>query len=149
MIRNPFRSAAVMASALAITTALVVQLRADDKKAEAAPSQLAKDMIGAWVLVGTPGNVGEPPAAGGRYKFLTGKHWTITQADAATGEVVFHHGGTYTLDGADYAETVEYANKNTADLIKKTHKFKMEVVGDTLTQTGLDNPWTEVWKRLK
>jgi hypothetical protein len=53
-----------------------------------------------------------------------GKHWLVTQPEPETGKVVFHHGGTYTLDGDSYVETIEYATENTADQIKKTYKFK-------------------------
>jgi hypothetical protein len=107
--------------------------------------------IGTWVLVGTPDKVGDPPKSGGRLKFRTGKHWAITQADPKTGKVIFHHGGTYTLDGDTYTETVEYANESTAGLLKKTFKFKVKVEGDTYTQIGIgeDNPFHEVWKRAK
>jgi hypothetical protein len=91
----------------------------------------------------------EPPKAGGRLKFFTGRHWCITQADPATGRVIFHHGGTYTIDGDEMAETIEYANDNTADLINRTHRFKIKAEGDTYTQIGQGNPFTEVWKRLK
>ena len=120
-------------------------------KKDAEPTKLAKDLIGTWVLVGTPDKVGDPPESGGRFKFRTGKHWCITQADPKTGKVIFHHGGTYTLDGDTYAEIVEYANENTAGLIGKTFKFKVKVEGDTYTQTGIgdDNPFHEVWKRAK
>src|SRR5262245_4373229 len=116
------RAVVVATLALAVPIALVARLRADDEK----PSQLAKDLIGAWVLAGTPDKEEEPPAKGGRLKFRTGKHWAITQADES-GKVVFHHGGTYTVDGDEYAETVEYANENTAELIGKTFKFKVMV----------------------
>jgi hypothetical protein len=92
--------------------------------------------------------VTEAPAAGGRLKFLTGRHWTVTQADPMTGVVVFHHGGTYALRGNEYRETVEYANESTTNLLKQTFKFTIKVEGDTLTLTGVGNPWTEVWKRL-
>ena len=101
------------------------------------------------MLAGTPDNVEEPPATGGRLKFITDKHWTVTQADPDTGEVIFHLGGTYTLNGDDYVETVKYATENTKDLISKVHKFKIKVEGDTLTIIGIGNPWTEVWKRAK
>ena len=114
-----------------------------------APSPLAKDLIGTWILVGEPGHVSEAPAAGGSLKFFTGRHWTITQADPKTGVTIFHHGGTYALKGNEYLETVEYANEGTADLIKQTFKFTIKVEGDTFTQTGIGNPWTEVWKRAK
>src|SRR5262245_34307390 len=138
------RSLAIVTAAIGVLAlALPARLEAGE------PSNLAKDLIGTWVLVGTPDKVGEPPAAGGRLKFRTGRHWLITEADPATGKVIYHHGGTYTLDGDDYAETVEYANENTAGLIKETFKFKVKVDGDTYTQTGVGNPYTEVWKRVK
>ena len=144
-------TAALMALALVLPAGVMLPARADDKPAKEAaePTKLAKDLIGTWVLVGTPNKVGEVPKSGGRLKFFTGKHWTITQADPDTGKVIFHHGGTYTLDGDNYTETIEYANESTADLIKKTLKFKIKVDGDTYTQVavGEDNPYTEVWKR--
>jgi hypothetical protein len=140
--------------AVLLVSAVVLPVGAGDpppNKGEG-PTKLAKDLIGTWVLVGTPDKVGDPPASGGRLKFRTGRHWVVTQADPDTGKVMFHHGGTYTLDGDTYTETVEYANESTADLIKKTFKFKVKVEGDTYTQTGVgdDNPFQgEVWKRVK
>ena len=143
------RAAALSLLALALTTAVVV-LRAQDKStAAAAPSQLAKNLIGTWVLVGKPGEVSEAPATGGRLKFFTGRHWTITQADPKTGVTIFNHGGTYTLKGDEYLETVEYANETNTNLIGQTFKFIIKVQGDSFTQTGVGNPWTEVWKRAK
>ena len=76
-------------------------------------------------------------------------NWTITQADPKTGMTIFHHGGTYALKGNEYLETVEYANESTTNLIGKTFKFTIKVEGEALTQTGVGNPWTEVWKRAK
>ncbi len=143
------RAAVICLLALAPLTAFLA-LHAEDKASStAAPSQLGKDLVGTWILVGKPGEVSEAPAAGGRLKFLTGRHWVVTQADPKNGLVMFHHGGTYTLKGSEYAETVEYANENTTNLVNQTFKFNVKVEGDTLTQTGLGNPWNEVWKRLK
>jgi hypothetical protein len=106
-------------------------------------------MIGTWVLAGTPEKVEEPPARGGRYKFFTGKHWCVSQADPDSGEVIYHHGGTYTLDGDTYEETILYSTANNAALIKQTFTFKVKVEGDTYTQIGVGNPYNEVWKRAK
>ena len=148
MTRNILRVAAISLLALTLPTAGL--LLAQDKTATAQEqSPLAKNLLGTWILVGEPGKVGEAPAAGGRLKFCTGSHWVVTQADPETGVTVFHHGGTYTLNGDQYAETVEYANENTKDIIKQTFKFTIKVEGDTLTQIGIGNPWTEVWKRVK
>jgi hypothetical protein len=146
--RNILRVAAI--SLLAFILPPATRLVAQDKPAAAQEQvPLARSLLGTWILVGEPGKGGEAPAAGGRLKFLTGKHWMITQADPATGVTVFHHGGTCTLNGNEYAETIEYANENTKDLIKQTFKFTIKVEGDTLTQVGIGNPWTEVWKRVK
>jgi len=112
-------------------------------------TQLAKDMIGTWIQVGTPDKIVDPPPAKGPLKFMTGKYWTYTQADPETGKVVYHHGGTYTLDGDNYAETINYANESTATMIGQTFKFKLKVEGDTLTQVGIGNPYSQVWKRAK
>ena len=154
--RPIIRAAILCLLALAIPTTLVV-LRAADKPAPAAdkpaqtpaPSPLAREMMGTWVLVGRPGKVGEAPAAGGRLKFRTGRHWTMTQANPDTGLTVMHDGGTYRLDGDKYVETIEYANQSTANDIGKSFMFTVKVEGDTMTQTGIGNPYTEVWKRLK
>ena len=146
--RTILRFAAV--TLLAITLPTTNCLLAQDKSAAAQEqSPLAKSLLGTWILVGEPGKVAEAPAAGGRLKFFTGRHWMITQADPDTGVTVYHHGGTYTLNGDDYAETIEYANENTKALIKQTLKFTIKVEGDTLTQIGVGNSFNEVWKRVK
>ena len=73
------------AVALVLLSGFVLALRADDQSRRGAkPTGLAKDLIGTWVLVGTPYKVGEVPKSGGRLKFITGKHWTITEADPDT-----------------------------------------------------------------
>ena len=114
-----------------------------------APSQLANELIGVWTLVGTPGHASNAPAAGGRIKFFTGSHLCMTQADPKTGVVMFNHGGTYRLDGNEYYESLDYANPSTMQFIGHTGKFSIQINGDLLTDVGVDNPWREVWKRLK
>jgi len=148
---KPVTLGVLIVSLLGLLVLLVSQLPAKDKEAPSAsePSKLAKDLIGTWALAGTPDKVGEPPAAGGRLKFFTGRHWAITEADPNTGVVIYHHGGTYTLKGDEYVETIKYANENTAYLIKDDYKFKVKVEGDTYTQVGIGNTYNEVWKRAK
>ena len=84
-----------------------------------------------------------------RTKFIAGGQWTITQCDAKTGSVVFHHGGTYTLDGITYTEKVVFANENTSNLKGNSHKFELSLEGDVIHQKGIGNPWNEDWKRIK
>ena len=148
---NRIGRSAIAVGALAVAASFLpgIRLRADEKKAPEPAPGLAKALIGTWVLVGTPDKVGPIPESGGRLKFFTGKAWNITQADPNTGVVIFHHGGTYKVEGDTMSETIEYANENTATYIKKTHKFTIKVEGDTYTQVGIDNEFTEVWKRVK
>lgn len=148
MTRNILRVAAI--TLLAFTVPTTIRLHAQEKPA-AAPetSELARNLLGTWQLVGKPDDAGKPPTIGGRLLFYTGRHWNLTHADSKTGVTLFHHGGTYTLNGNEYVETVEYANESTASLLKKSFKFTVKIAGDTLTKTGIGNPWTEVWQRLR
>jgi hypothetical protein len=121
----------------------------DGKSSAAAHSQLANDMIGTWVRVGTPGHVGAAPSMGGYLKVRTGSNWVITQADKMGWLVATNSGGTYTLNGNEYVETQEYANATWTKDNGKSFKFTVKIEGDTMTQIGVDNPYSEVWKRVK
>ena len=143
------RAATIGALALATPTTMTVAQADDNPTAPTAPALDGK-MNGAWVLVGSPGHIHKAPSAGGRIAFITGAHWCITQADAKSGIVLFHHGGTYTRNGNQYHQDVEFANPSTMEYIGKTNgNFNVTVEGDTLTDIGVDNPWKEVWRRLK
>jgi hypothetical protein len=138
-----------IASLFVVVSAITGLLHAQPPKAdkEGEKVDLSRSLIGAWVLVGEPGNVADPKP-GARMKFWGAKNWVITQANPETGAVVFHHGGTYTLDGDKYVETITFANENTASLIKTELRFTIKVEGDTYTQLGDGNPYSEVWKRI-
>ncbi len=145
------RRSLVTALGIAATLVSVVILRADDKKTEGSQkaSQLARDAIGVWIQAGTPDKIEDPPNPKNPLKFVIGNRWSFTQPDPETGQVTYHHGGTYTIDGDNYEETIKFANENTANMIGQTLKFKLKVDGDTWTQTGVGNPYTQVWKRVK
>ena len=119
---------------------------ADAEETSEAP--LAERLKGTWILVGTPDSVGEIPKVG-RLKFYTGNCWCITEAYPETGLVKFHHGGAYKLDGNRMTSIVDYAGESSKERLHTTSNFEIKVEGDTYTQVGLDNPYTEVWKRVK
>lgn len=140
--------------AMALTAVLVVgstRLQADEQTGKKEPSaaELDKKLLAAWVYSGTPKKEETPPASGGRLKFFAGKHWSVTDIDPDTGSVSYHHGGTSTLDGDLYTETVTFATEETARLIGNTFKFKIN--GDKYTQIGVgdENSLHEVWRRAK
>ena len=148
--RNVTKMVIAAAIALVVPAVMAARLRADDEttKPTAETSKLAQDLIGTWILCGTPDNEQEPPASGGRLKFFTGKHWTVIETDE-DGAVIENHGGTYTLNGDEYVETVKYGTANAATVIGQSFKFKVTVEGDKFTQVGNGNPYSEVWRRAK
>jgi hypothetical protein len=129
-----------------IATMTGIRAQVETPKPEAEPSKLAADLIGTWTLVGTPDSEQEMPTK--RLKFFTGKHWLVTEADD-DGKVTMHHGGTYTLDGDEYVETIEYALPDSISAVGMKFKFKIKVEGDKYTQIGVENPYNEVWRRAK
>jgi beta-lactamase regulating signal transducer with metallopeptidase domain len=139
--RGGFLPAALLFAILGLATLT------DAQSGKSENPRLSKDLIGTWVFVGAVGEAGETPASGGRHKEITDGQWSLTETDPKTGVTNFHHGGIWSLKGNEYAETVQYANASTAELLKRTFKFTAKVEGDTLTLIGNGNPWREVWKR--
>src|SRR5690606_23993849 len=121
---------------------------AEPSSSTAATTDLSKQIVGTWVYLGKPGETVEPAAAGGRFKTMQHGLYRVTQKDA-TGAAIYHHGGTYNIEGDQYAERCEYSSDANSDLIKQVFKFTIKVEGDLMTQTGVGNPWTEVWRRVK
>ena len=142
------RLALLLMAALAVV-GLTDARSAPESEPAGTQKSVAEQLIGTWVLVGEPGEVEKAPSSGGRYKFFTGSRWCITQAGSKNGIVIFHHGGTYKIDGDQYTESVEYANPTTMDRIGSKGRYKMTIDGDTLTQIGEDNKLKEVWQRVR
>ena len=109
-------------------------------------ADLQSQMLGAWLLAGKPGT-DDAPKRGARMKFFGHHHWLITQADPDTGKVIWHHGGTYELDGNTLVTKTLFAIERTAHLIGSENRFKVKVDGNTYTQIGVGNPWSEAWRR--
>ncbi|HEX7862109.1 MAG TPA: hypothetical protein VF773_17375 [Verrucomicrobiae bacterium] len=114
----------------------------------AGSQSLATDMIGTWVQVGTPGNVGEPPEKGGRFKHRTGTHWNVMSVNEE-GSVTEIFGGNYTLVGDKYVETQEHSDARWFEDNGKSRTFRVSVEGELMTQIGVGNSYNEVWKRVR
>ncbi|MES2924846.1 MAG: hypothetical protein V4819_25045 [Verrucomicrobiota bacterium] len=131
-----------MKTRIAVVSSLLIAATLIGAQDNVEKKQLTHEAIhGAWELKFEDGSK--------RTKFIGGGLWTITQCDPKTGTVVFHHGGTYTLDGANYTETVVFANENTSNLKGNSHKFELTIEGDVIHQKGIGNSWNEAWNRIK
>ena len=109
-------------------------------------SKTTNDIVGVWAFAG---NVGQAASTDKKIKIILDKHWMFSQPDPTTNMTLFHHGGTYLLDGNNYAETIEYANESTGGLLNQTFRYEIEVKIDTMKLKGIGNSWSEVWKRIK
>ena len=106
-----------------------------------ASQPLSHRLAGAWTYVAGPDAV-----AGERIKWFTADRWEVLQIDPA-GRVVLRHGGPYTTDGDVVTAQTTYAEGLSPPAGGPPHSLRVEIDGDTLRQTGLDNPYHEVWRR--
>lgn len=104
-------------------------------------------MAGGWVMI-TSGDKTTGPGPGSRLLFISGSHYAITQADPVTREVMFHHGGTFKMDGDEWVSTIEYAIGSSMNLVGKNIRVKVKIEDDTMSRLGVDNFREEKWKRL-
>ena len=145
-----FLRTTVLCIACCLSASLITGVDAQEEKklAAAIPAKdIRHTLLGAWAFAGKPDSTNDPKP-GATTKFWGLKHFTVVSADRETGDVSFCHGGTYTVDGDSYAETVEFA-KERKFLIGKTFKFKIKVDGDAYIQNGIGNTFNERWVRLK
>lgn len=109
--------------------------------------ELQSRLLGTWLLekAAVPGN---PSGIGVRRMTFTPGTWEIVQRNPATGAIVFRHGGTYRLQGDILESTVTFAESSTANRIDVVSSSKIRVNGDIFDKVGLDNPFTETWRRI-
>lgn len=70
----------------------------------------------------------------------------MSRVNPRTGKLDYHMGGTYTLNGSEYVETIEYG---TTGPIGETFTYELSVEDDKFTQMGNGNPWSLVFERAQ
>jgi hypothetical protein len=143
------RAATLSCLVLILSTGCKPNSATNGGESASASPKLAHDMIGTWVHVGSPGQVGEAPTDGGRFKYRTGTHWVVIGVEPDTGLVTENFGGTYTMNGDEYVETQHYADETWLRDNGKSFKFRVKIEADMMTQIGVGNSYNEVWKRVK
>ena len=111
---------------------------------------------GTWQLTsfkyGDDGKWTDRPQEQRRIKLITETHFTWVEYEVATGKVLSTAGGSYTLSGGAYTETIDYAGEGMTTYLGKPQSFTIRVEGDKLHQSGQLSDGTkieEVWQRLK
>jgi hypothetical protein len=87
-----------------------------------------------------------------KLKLITDTHFIWLSYSLESGEVQGSGGGTWTIDGANYTETVQFGDDDVLHLRNEKHKFTFDLKGDRLEQTGaLASGFkiAEVWQRVR
>ena len=143
---------------LAAVCLCVAALRGDDAAAEAGAKVKATDLrsalIGTWKMTAMKvnGEDNDLPDTSVTYKHVTPGGFTWLSYDKGTGKMFRAGGGTYTLVGDAYTETIVYGMGDDFDGIRNaSHPFTCRVEGDTWHHTGklaggtaLDERWVRV-----
>src|SRR5262245_6299995 len=140
-----FVTAHFVTVAIGLSLILPIHLIAADK---AGAGDLAGKLIGTWQL-DEARNPGSPSGIGTRLKLFTGTHWCVVQPDPNTSEVVFQHGGRYTVEGDKVNTTTEFAGASTKSLIGRPGTYTIQIDGDTMKQIDSQGVYNETWKRVK
>lgn len=69
------------------------------------------------------------------HKLFTGTRWSGVSFDKSTHKITGTAGGTYTIKGSEYTETVEYYSWD-SEVVGKTFKFTMTIENGMLHQKG-------------
>jgi hypothetical protein len=111
--------------------------------------------LGTWQLVsfkyGSQAAFSDFPEGKRRIKLITESHFTWVQVDATTAKVTAAAGGTYSLSGNTYTESIDFGLGMDSYSGAK-HAFTIRVEGDKFFLSGslADNlKIEEVWQRVK
>jgi hypothetical protein len=116
--------------------------------AKAAAGNFASQLIGTWKLE-EAARPGSPSGIGTRLKLFTGTHWSVVQPDPNNGEIVFQHGGRYTVEGDKVKTTTDFAGASTKSQIGRQGTLTLQIDGDTMKQIDANGVYNETWKRVK
>jgi len=148
-VNRRLRHARFITAAIGLSIFLATHPVAADNSADnAGAGELAGKLIGTWKLE-EASRPGSPSGNGTRLKLFTGTHWSVVQPDPNSGEVVFHHGGRYTLEGDKVKTTTDFAGASTKSQIGRPGTYTIQNDGDTMKQTDAEGVYNETWKRVK
>ena len=112
--------------------------------------------IGTWKLVSTKygdaKDFTQYSEDSTRMKLINPTHFTWLEIDNNSKKVLTSAGGTYTLEGETYTESLDFAGEGMAPYLGKAQKFTIRVEGDKLFQSGQLSDGLKIeenWVRVK
>jgi hypothetical protein len=150
------RKAKAMKGTITRIVALVALVFATGVQAQEGSQTISGSHLGTWKLVSFKYGTSEPffrdfPESQQRIKLITETHFTWVQFDAVTMKVHGAAGGTYSLSGNTYTESIDFGlGMDTYSGAK--HAFTIRVEGDKFFLSGslADGLMIEeIWQRVK
>lgn len=131
---------------------LVLLLLTNCKSGEKASSVNHSSILGTWQMVSFNYGKGEKKASEDTraIKLITPTHFIWVHYTTNNNTIYDSAGGTYTLDGDNYIENVEFGAKPMMPWLGKS-TFKIKIKGDQMFQSGSLSDGMkieEVWKKL-
>jgi len=118
-------------------------------------NELRRELVGTWRMAANESwgatHYHYYPEDYGDFKIFTPTDWRVVMYDAQS-NLLYSAGGTYTLRGNVYNESIDTATGVTTRFLGNHPRFKILVDGDRYYQMGLDgNPPAikEMWQRVR
>lgn len=142
--------------AIVLTLVLAVASCHVGQQVQQEPGTKSGSLLGTWELAsykyGDQKESADFPKNGHRVKMITETHWTWCEFETNTKEIQVGAGGSYTLDGDTYTESIDFAMPGMMSYLGKKQVFTVRVEGDRLRQAGVLSDGLkieEVWNRVK
>jgi len=110
-------------------------------------AKLKESMQGTWQMCDSAGNV--VTTGNVRYKVITPETFVVLEVNKDTRNFSGDFVGTYTVgNDGEYTESIGYTYSCYSSYQNAKHVFKVEFKNDLMYVKGVNNPWTEVWKKV-
>jgi hypothetical protein len=116
--------------------------------------QQNNDLVGTWKLKSYTYNNQEKKFVGDsivKVKFITPSHFIWVYYESSTKIAGNSAGGSYTYDGVNYIENVDFAGKGMAYIIGMKSTFKVKIENNLMVITGSfgnNYPIEEEWEKV-
>ena len=140
---------------LAIVVTLVLAV-SSCQEVQRSPRTESGSLLGTWELAsykyGNQTEFTDYPEQRRRIKMVSGTHFIWVEFPIDTKEIEDGAGGSYTLEGNAYTESIDFAMPGMTSYLGKKQVFSVRVEDDTYHQSGTLSDGLkieEVWHRVK
>lgn len=111
-----------------------------------------QDFIGTWQIASSDGKIdtnlyGKSNETS--LKIFSNKDFSVHSIHLVNRKVLKSFVGTYTVDKESITEYIEYKSDGYPRISSQIYRYKYRIENGLLYITGIDNQFSEVWKKIK